>query len=135
MSGEEMPNSRINKYNLTDQQILFCHEYIKENFNATQAAINAGYSEKTARYQASDILTRLNIQQYIGDLKEKMLKKVDVTPERILKEKARIAFLDPRKLFTEDGSLKPIHELDEDVAAAIASIEITKDGLKILEIK
>ena len=41
---------------LTDKQKIFCKEYIKD-FNATRAAIAAGYSKKGARQTASDTYT------------------------------------------------------------------------------
>ncbi len=46
---------------LTEQQELFVAEYPKD-FNATQAAIRAGYSKKTARAQGSRLLTNVDIQ-------------------------------------------------------------------------
>ena len=55
----------------------------------------------------------------------------DISPSRILEELARIAFLDPRKLFDADGNLVPIDKLDEDVARALAGIDhdvIRSDG-------
>lgn len=51
---------------VSDQQKLFVKEYIALKCkNATQAAINAGYSPKTARQQASSLLSRPNIQEYL----------------------------------------------------------------------
>jgi hypothetical protein len=47
----------------------------------------------------------------------------DISPSRILEELARIAFLDPRKLFDADGNLIPIDKLDEDTAHALAGID------------
>ncbi|ENG5503925.1 terminase small subunit, partial [Yersinia enterocolitica] len=41
---------------LTPKQELFCREYLKD-LNATQAAIRAGYSEKTAQVQSSRLLS------------------------------------------------------------------------------
>lgn len=49
--------------------------------------------------------------------------KSDISPKRILEELARLAFLDPRKLFDEQGELVPIHKLDEETAAAIAGLD------------
>lgn len=49
--------------------------------------------------------------------------KSDISPKRILEELARLAFLDPRKLFDEQGNLIPIHKLDEESAAAIAGLD------------
>ena len=52
---------------LTEKQILFCNEYLID-LNATQAAIRAGYSEKTAKSIASENLTKPDIQEYIQKL-------------------------------------------------------------------
>jgi hypothetical protein len=50
--------------------------------------------------------------------------KHDITPDRVLLELARIAFGDPRKLFNADGSMKAIHEIGDEDAPMIASVEI-----------
>jgi phage terminase small subunit len=44
----------------------------------------------------------------------------------VIEELAKLAFLDPRKLFNADGSLVPIHELDDDTAACIAGLEVNE---------
>ncbi len=49
---------------MTAKQQLFCDEYLI-SLNATQAAIKAGYSEKTARFIGAENLTKPNIQEYI----------------------------------------------------------------------
>ena len=59
---------------LNDKQKRFCLEYLKD-FNGTQAAIRAGYSKNTANEQASALLAKLNVQNYIGKLNEKVEKK------------------------------------------------------------
>lgn len=56
--------------NLTDKQRRFCEEYVVD-WNATQAAIRAGYSEKTADVQGSRLLGNVKVQQYIEDCKNK----------------------------------------------------------------
>ena len=53
----------------------------------------------------------------------KIQEKAGVTQERILNALLNIAEHDPRKLFNKDGTLKEIHELPDDVALTIASIE------------
>ena len=55
----------ITTQELTDRQARFCEEYLID-LNATQAAIRAGYSEKTAREQAAQNLSKLNIQEKIA---------------------------------------------------------------------
>lgn len=49
---------------LTDKQKRFCDEYLID-LNATQAAIRAGYSERTARKIGQENLTKPDIRQYI----------------------------------------------------------------------
>ncbi len=61
----------------------------------------------------------------------KSLAKLEITVERVLNEIARLAFADIRNCFNADGTLKPLHELDDDTAAALVGmdvIEIENDG-------
>ena len=51
---------------LTDKQKRFCDEYLID-LNATQAAIRAGYSKKTARQTATENLSKPYIQKYIKE--------------------------------------------------------------------
>lgn len=51
---------------LRKQQELFCLEYIRlRKKNATQAAINAGYSPKSAQSQASQLLMKPKVKEFI----------------------------------------------------------------------
>lgn len=68
---------------LTQQQELFCREYVID-YNGTQAARRAGYSEKTARSQASRLLTNDNILSRIHAIQIEELKKLSVTPESVI---------------------------------------------------
>ena len=55
---------------MTDQQELFATEYVRLGCkNATQAAVNAGYSEKTACEQASRLLRNVKVREIIEDFK------------------------------------------------------------------
>lgn len=111
------------KSKLTPKQKLFIKEYLID-LNATQAAIRAGYSEKTANEQGSRLLVNVNISSAIQKAMDDRCKRTDITADRVLQEIARISFLDIRKLYNHDGSFKDIHELDDDTAAAISGIEV-----------
>lgn len=50
--------------------------------------------------------------------------RTEVTADRVIQELAKIAFLDARKLFSPEGSLKAVHELDDDTAAAVVSLDV-----------
>ena len=51
---------------MTPKQRAFVYEYLKD-FNATQAAIRAGYSKKTARFIGCENLTKPNIAELIDE--------------------------------------------------------------------
>lgn len=109
--------------NLNDRQTKFCFEYLKCD-NATQAAIKAGYSKKTAYSIGQRLLKHVEIKAYIESKKQKVVAKLEITYERTMLEIGRLAFQDVRKFYRPDGSLIPIHELDDDAAAVISGIEM-----------
>lgn len=102
---------------------IFCREYVID-LNGARAAIAAGYSEKAAKEQASELLTKPNVQAKINELLAKKASKLDISAEKVLMELRKLAFFDPRCLYREDGSPKPVNELDEESAAAIEGIDI-----------
>jgi phage terminase small subunit len=74
---------------LTPKQSRFVDEYMVD-FNATRAAIRAGYSAKTAQPASSRLLSKVMISEEVGRRKEELAKQVP--PERIVRELARIGF-------------------------------------------
>lgn len=68
----------------------FCNEYIKD-MNATQAAIRAGYSEKTARSQGSTLLTNPNIKSRVAELREAYFNENIMTAQQVEYELTKIA--------------------------------------------
>lgn len=108
---------------MTDKEQRFIAEYLVD-LNATQAAIRAGYSEKTANRIASRLLSKVDISAEIAVRKAKQLAKADLTATRVLEELRRLAFSDVRKLFDEQGDLRPLGELSDEDAAAIAGLEV-----------
>jgi len=55
---------------LNDKQQKFVREYLVD-FNATQAAIRSGYSPRTARNQASDLLAKPDIQALLKEYRDR----------------------------------------------------------------
>lgn len=108
---------------LTDKQVRFVEEY-PIDCNATRAAIRAGYSKKTANEQAARLLANVSIRAAIDSGLAKRTEAVEVTVERVLKEIVRMAWVDIGEAYDENGSLKPIHEIPEDVRRAIVAIEV-----------
>lgn len=95
------------------------------DLNATQAAIRAGYSEKTAGSQAHDLLKKPEIQTYIAKLQEKRSLRTQITADRVLEELAAIAFSNVSDVVQADRNGIVITDLDElpmTVQAAIAEV-------------
>lgn len=107
---------------LTPKQAVFVKEYLKD-LNATQAAIRAGYAEKNAGIVGYQLLQKTLISDAIQAQKDKRAERTDISIDRVLLEYKRLATFDLRKAFGPDGELLPIHELDDDTAAAISAIE------------
>lgn len=110
---------------MTPKQERFVQEYLVD-LNATQAAIRAGYSAKTAGVQGFDLLKKPEIQEAVAAAQQERGRRTAITADRVLQELARIAFFDLRRLYREDGSLKAMHELDDDAAAVLASVEVVE---------
>lgn len=79
----------ITTQELTDRQARFCEEYLID-LNATQAAIRAGYSEKTANRIASELLSKLDIQEKITELKAERAKRTEMTQDSVIQELAAV---------------------------------------------
>lgn len=69
---------------LTEKQKRFCDEYLID-LNGTQAAIRAGYSEKTARFIATENLTKPNIRKYIDDRLAEKEKELIADQDEVMK--------------------------------------------------
>jgi len=63
---------------LRPQMMIFVTEYLKNGNNATQAAISAGYSEKTASSQGSRLLKSVEVQQYLNKTEQNLNKDLRV---------------------------------------------------------
>ncbi len=105
------------------RKAAFGKEYIANGRNGTAAAIKVGISKKGAEVWASRSLRDPNVIAIISEATEKAAKIAGLSVDRTLREIARLAYSDVRNLFDERGELKPIHTLDDDTAATVASIE------------
>ncbi|SHH81290.1 Terminase small subunit [Desulfofustis glycolicus DSM 9705] len=105
----------------------FAHKYV-ETGNASEAyrfAYNtARMKPESVKRMASELLKDLYVTSTVEELRDKMMAEIDVSSEKVLRECARIAFFDPRKLFDEDNALRDISTLDAQEASVIASIDV-----------
>jgi phage terminase small subunit len=125
---------------LTPKQDQFVKEYLVD-LNATQAAIRAGYSAKTANEQGSRLLANAKVSAAIAEARAEVSEKTGVKIERVLQEMARLGFSDLRRVFTPGGNLISPEDWDDDTAAAISSVKVVtrptgetaEDGSRIVE--
>ena len=106
---------------LTPKQKLFCKYYLI-SLNATDAAIKAGYSKKTANRIGTENLSKPVIREYLESQMKSKEQELDISVDRILRELASIAFLDISEFYNDDGTLKNIKQIDETARRAIQSV-------------
>lgn len=130
---------------LTPKQMRFVDEYLVD-FNATQAAIRAGYKAKTAHVIGAENLRKPKIAEEVARRQKDLQKRTEVSQERVVKELARIAFADVtdyayvmQAIIERDGVKVPVEsaviketcDLTDDQRAAIASIKQGANGVEI----
>lgn len=114
---------------MTNAQKRFCDEYLID-LNATRAykvAYPNCKKDETARANGSRLLTKANIQIYVTEKIKEREQRTEITQDMVIKELAKIAFLDIRKLYTENGQLKNITDIDNETAGAISSLETLEE--------
>ena len=114
---------------MTDAQKRFCDEYLID-LNATRAykvAYSRCKKDETANVNGSKLLRNTKVQEYISRKQKQIEKRTEVTQDMVIKELAKIAFLDIRKLYTDNGQLKNVADLDSDTAGAISSLETLEE--------
>ena len=78
---------------MTNKQSRFVEEYLID-LNATQAAIRAGYSEKTAKSIGQENLTKPDIQECIQKQLDQRSERTEITADRVIQALADIAYTD-----------------------------------------
>ena len=116
---------------LTDKQKRFCDEYLID-LNATQAALRAGYSQKTAFIIGHENLRKPNIDKYIQERMKEAQKRNEVSLDAVVEELAKLALFDIRSIYTDDGKMIQPHELSDKAAAVVSGFksrrEVTGSG-------
>lgn len=124
MSGE--------KGELTPKQERFVQEYLID-LNATQAAIRAGYSKKTAAAIGAENLIKPYLGEAIAERKAQLAKKAGVTAEQIVSEMANIGFSNMQNYLDLSDPENPTIDLSKitpQQASAIAETRVERRGLQ-----
>jgi phage terminase small subunit len=127
---------------LTPKQARFVEEFLLD-FNATQAAIRAGYSKKSARQVGAANMSKAAISANVKRRTLETGKRLEAKRERVLEELVRLALSDIRTVVKwkteadESGqerqvvSLTDSDAITDDAAAAIAEVRQTRNGLVV----
>ena len=78
---------------MTDKQKKFCDEYLID-LNATQAAMRAGYSKKTAYSIGDENLRKPELQEYIQKRQKEGQERAEITRGDIIDQLKSIGFVD-----------------------------------------
>jgi len=141
--------------NLSVKEERFVREYLVD-LNGMKAAIRSGYSPKTASSQASRLLTRVKVQEYLQKLKAECVKRCEVSADMLLREFMAIGFskisdfliveeveetgvkinedtleFEPYTYKRKQVRIFNTDEVDPEKVKAIAEIEQTKTGIRV----
>lgn len=110
---------------LTDKQDMFCREYLID-LNATQAAIRAGYSAKTANEQGAQNLAKLSIQNRISDLKAERNEQTGIDAAYVLRRLVEIDQMDVLDILTSIGELKPVSQWPKVWRTTLSGLDVVE---------
>lgn len=115
---------------MTNKQKRFCEEYLID-LNATQASIRAGYSTESAYAIGSENMKKPQIRARIDRAIAEQSKRTGVNADRVVRELARVAFVNPSDVIDMDSATLKTDATDDDTAA-VASVKVktipTADG-------
>ncbi|SWX13647.1 terminase small subunit [Klebsiella pneumoniae] len=94
---EKCAEELVDDDGLTDQQRLFVAEYLKDH-NATQAAIRAGYSKKTAEQIGYQLLQKTSVAQAIAQQQKASIVRTLGSADEVLEQMWRLATFDANQL-------------------------------------
>ena len=114
------------KTSLNRKQQLFVAEYLVD-LNATQAAIRAGYSKRTAKQIGDKLLTHIVIKTAIDSAIEERKSRISVTADSVVKELALVGFANMADFIVidEGGGIQaiPLDQLAEGKSRIIKKVK------------
>lgn len=112
---------------LTGKRARFVEEYLVD-LNGTRAAIAAGYSRRSARAIACELLTKPDVRAVVDAERAARAARSDDLIWAVLRQLERIALADVRELFGPDGRLRPVAALSDTIAAAVEAVELPESA-------
>lgn len=113
------------KPQLTKKQECFIREYLID-LNATQAAIRAGYSSKTAQPIAAQLLLNVIVVEAIKKALEERAKETKIDADYVLYRLKEIDEMDALDILEDDGNVRPIREWPKIWRQFISGFEVVE---------
>lgn len=107
---------------MSPKQRRFCEEYVID-LNATQAAIRAGYSKKTANEQAARLLAKVSVHNLIADLQLQIADRNKLKADDVIQELRALAFWSINDFVKEGNKLQDISQLDRTTNKPVMGIK------------
>ncbi|MBF2790360.1 terminase small subunit [Enterobacter asburiae] len=121
------PKRKSTQYKpLTAKVEAYCQEYIKCPENQTQAAINAGYSHKTAAKFASQNMRDERVKKRIAELMAERNKRMRVSADYVLMRLVEIDQMDVIDILDDEGGLKPISQWPKVWRTSLSAMDINR---------
>lgn len=112
---------------LTDKQKIFVSEYVVD-FNATRAAIKAGYSKSSARQMGTETLSKPYVREAINKVINELNEQCNIKREKVINEIASIAFDDISNYADFSGDTLVLKNNQEIDTRNISEISIDRYG-------
>lgn len=110
---------------LTDKQARFVDEYLVD-LNATQAAIRAGYSEKTAQWIGPQLLTKTHVLEAVQVAQQSRSKRVLIDADYVLARLAQVDEMDVLDILEDSGNIKPVRQWPKIWRQFISGIDVAE---------
>lgn len=119
-----MANAKARK---KEQYRRFADAYIATGENSTQAylQLKPHVTDTTAATEGWKLLRIPEVKKLVEERRMELRRKFSLTTDRVIQEQARICYFNPKDMVDDKGNEIPLHKLNEDTAAALASVEVT----------
>jgi len=110
---------------LTPRQERFCQEYVIL-LNGAKAATRAGYSKKTAKEQASGLLTNVNVKARVQELQEEIRLRNELKADDVIQELRALGFWNIKAFTLKENEIKDLSKMKDEATKPVVGIKTKK---------
>lgn len=109
----------------TAKEEAFCHEWLIDR-NDTQAAIRAGYSQKTAGVIGHELLKKPKIRERIDELLHQVLLRADLTIDQLVNELKHLSFYTIKDFIGDGNGILDLSKMPREKLKPVTGIKVTE---------